>query len=139
MTKYLFLLYIALGICLLAGYSSKTSDRQVHNTSRIAEWQCGEETGYHISEAKPGKKEIGEGRIHLSQAGIGSTGLSCYGRTVCPCKLLKFHPTPSVLARTARLRKELLPEEKETFFSPPNLSDRYSSEYYIFQLKRILI
>ncbi len=34
---------------------------------------------------------------------------------------------------------ELLPEEKETFFSPPNLSDRYSSEYYIFQLKRILI
>lgn len=138
MTKYLFLLYIALGIYLLTG-TSIGSDRQAPDTPYTAEWQCGEEPDYYISETQPDKKEIGKEKFHIAQVGITSTNAFGYVRTVCPYKLLKFHPTPSVLARTARLWKEQLPEEKKAFFSPPVLSTRYSSEYYIFQLKRILI
>lgn len=139
MTKYLFLLYIALGIYLLTGYTSCPIEPQVYNSPRTAEWQCGEDTDYSISEACPGKKEIGKEKFHLTQVGITQTNASCYVRTVCPCKLLKFHPTPSVLARTARLKKTPLPEDKESFFAPPTLFTRYSSDYYIFQLNRILI
>lgn len=138
MTKYLFLLYIALGIYLLTG-TSICSDSQAPDTPYTAEWQCGEQTDYNVSETQPGKKEIGKEKFHITPVGISGTNTFGYGRTVCPYKLLKFHPTPSVLARTARLWKEQLPEEKEAFFSPPILSTRYSSEYYIFQLKRILI
>ena len=138
MTKYLFLLYIALGIYLLTG-TSLCSDRQAPDTPYTTEWQCGEGPDYCISETQAGKKEIGKEKFHIAQVGISNTNAFGYGRTVCPYKLLKFHPTPSVLARTARLRKEMLPEEKEAFISPPILSTRYSSEYYIIQLKRILI
>ncbi|WP_018709511.1 hypothetical protein [Phocaeicola barnesiae] len=139
MAKYLFLLYIALGIYLLSGYSSDTHNTQQYDTSCTTEQYYGNETVYRKSESQSGKKEINKEKYHLAKTGIGRTESICSWRTCCPSKILKFHPTPSVLARTARLLKILLPEDKETFFSPPILSNRYPSEYYIFCLKRILI
>lgn len=139
MAKYLFLLYIALGIYLLSGYSPDTHNTQKYDTSCTAGQYYGNETVYRKSEAQSGKKEINKEKYHLNRTGIGCAESLCGIRTYCPTKILKSHPTPSALARTARFLKVLLPEDKETFFSPPIQSTRYSSEYYIFQLKRILI
>lgn len=59
-----------------------------------------------------------------------------------PCALLKFCeliPLLSVIAKLARFLKVLLPEEKQISFSPILYFTQYSCEYYIYQLRRILI
>lgn len=118
MAKYLFLLYIALGIYLLSGYSSDTHNTQQYDTSCTTEQYYGNETVYRKSESQPGKKEINKEKYHLAKTGIGCTESICSWRTCCPSRILKFHPTPSVLARTARLLKYFFPKIKKPSFLP---------------------
>ena len=60
-------------------------------------------------------------------------------RTLCSSKILRTHFSASVIAKLARFLKVLLPEEKQISFSPILYFTQYSSEYYIYQLRRILI
>ena len=60
-------------------------------------------------------------------------------RTLCSSKILRTHSSASVIAKLARFLKVLLPEEKQISFSPILYFTQYSSEYYIYQLRRILI
>ena len=57
----------------------------------------------------------------------------------CSSKILRTHSSASVIAKLARFLKVLLPEEKQISFSPILYFTQYSCEYYIYQLRRILI
>ena len=71
--------------------------------------------------------------------GIGGAATSFSFRTLCSSKILRTHSSASVIAKLARFLKVLLPEEKQISFSPILYFTQYSSEYYIYQLRRILI
>ncbi len=58
---------------------------------------------------------------------------------LCSSKILRTHSSASVIAKLARFLKVLLPEEKQISFSPILYFTQYSCEYYIYQLRRILI
>lgn len=73
------------------------------------------------------------------KVGIGGTATSFSFRTLCSSKILRTHSSASVIAKLARFLKVLLPEEKQISFSPILYFTQYSCEYYIYQLRRILI
>ena len=106
MTKYIYLFYILLGVCLLAGFGSAFDSGQEH---------------------------------HFYKVGIGGAATSFSFRTLCSSKILRTHSSASVIAKLARFLKVLLPEEKQISFSPILYFTQYSCEYYIYQLRRILI
>ena len=85
------------------------------------------------------KKEINNESYHFYKVGIGGTATSFSFRTLCSFKILRTHSSASVIAKLARFLKVLLPEEKQISFSPILYFTQYSSEYYIYQLRRILI
>lgn len=85
------------------------------------------------------KKEINNESYHFYKVGIGGTATSFSFRTLCSSKILRTHSSASVIAKLARFLKVLLPEEKQISFSPILYFTQYSSEYYIYQLRRILI
>ena len=125
MTKYIYLFYILLGVCLLAGFGSAFDSGQECN---ISESNNGQE-----------KKEINNESYHFYKVGIGGTATSFSFRTLCSSKILRTHSSASVIAKLARFLKVLLPEEKQISFSPILYFTQYSCEYYIYQLRRILI
>lgn len=85
------------------------------------------------------KKEINNESYHFYKVGIGGTATSFSFRTLCSSKILRTHSSASVIAKLARFLKVLLPEEKQISFSPILYFTQYSCEYYIYQLRRILI
>ena len=95
----------------------------------------------NISESNNGqeKKEINNESYHFYKVGIGGAATSFSFRTLCSSKILRTHSSASVIAKLARFLKVLLPEEKQISFSPILYFTQYSSEYYIYQLRRILI
>ena len=130
MTKYIYLFYILLGVCLLAGFGSAFGSGQEHDVVRTVDLESnnGQE-----------KKEINNESYHFYKVGIGGAATSFSFRTLCSSKILRTHSSASVIAKLARFLKVLLPEEKQISFSPILYFTQYSSEYYIYQLRRILI
>ena len=130
MTKYIYLFYILLSVCLLAGFGSVFGSGQEHDVVRTVglENNNGQE-----------KKEINNESYHFYKVGIGGAATSFSFRTLCSSKILRTHSSASVIAKLARFLKVLLPEEKQISFSPILYFTQYSSEYYIYQLRRILI
>ena len=120
MTKYIYLFYILLGVCLLAGFGSVFGSGQEHDVVRTVGLENSAVALCNISESNNGqeKKEI---------------------NNESSSKILRTHSSASVIAKLARFLKVLLPEEKQISFSPILYFTQYSSEYYIYQLRRILI
>ena len=135
MTKYIYLFYILLGVCLLAGFGSAFGSGQEHDVVRTVDLENSAVALCNISE----KKEINNESYHFYKVGIGGAATSFSFRTLCSSKILRTHSSASVIAKLARFLKVLLPEEKQISFSPILYFTQYSSEYYIYQLRRILI
>lgn len=140
MTKYIYLFYILLGVCLLAGFGSEFGSGQEHDVVRTVDLENSAVALCNISESnnEQEKKEINNESYHFYKAGIGGVATSFSFRTLCSSKILRTHSS-SVIAKLARFLKVLLPEEKQISFSPILYFTQYSSEYYIYQLRRILI
>ena len=132
MTKYIYLFYILLSVCLLAGFGSVFGSGQEHDVVRTVGLENSAVALCNISESNNGqeKKEINNESYHFYKVGIGGAATSFSFRT---------HSSASVIAKLARFLKVLLPEEKQISFSPILYFTQYSSEYYIYQLRRILI
>ena len=132
MTKYIYLFYILLGVCLLAGFGSAFDSGQEHDVVRTVGLENSAVALCNISESNNGqeKKEINNESYHFYKVGI---------RTLCSSKILRTHSSASVIAKLARFLKVLLPEEKQISFSPILYFTQYSCEYYIYQLRRIII
>lgn len=141
MTKYIYLFYILLGVCLLAGFGSAFDSGQEHDVVRTVGLENSAVALCNISESNNGqeKKEINNESYHFYKVGIGGTATSFSFRTLCSSKILRTHSSASVIAKLARFLKVLLPEEKQISFSPILYFTQYSCEYYIYQLRRILI
>lgn len=77
--------------------------------------------------------------IFIKSVSAVRTATSFSFRTLCSSKILRTHSSASVIAKLARFLKVLLPEEKQISFSPILYFTQYSCEYYIYQLRRILI
>ena len=135
MTKYIYLFYILLGVCLLAGFGSAFDSGQEHDVVRTVDLENSAVALCNISESNNGqeKKEINNESYHFYKVGIGGTATSF------SFKILRTHSSASVIAKLARFLKVLLPEEKQISFSPILYFTQYSCEYYIYQLRRILI
>lgn len=140
MTKYIYLFYILLGVCLLAGFGSEFGSGQEHDVVRTVDLENSAVALCNISESNNGqeKKEINNESYYFYKVGIGGVATSFSFRTLCSSKILRTHSS-SVIAKLARFLKVLLPEEKQISFSPILYFTQYSSEYYIYQLRRILI
>ena len=141
MTKYIYLFYILLGVCLLAGFGSAFDSGQEHDVVRTVGLENSAVEFCNISESNNGqeKKEINNESYHFYKVGIGGAATSFSFRTLCSSKILRTHSSASVIAKLARFLKVLLPEEKQISFSPILYFTQYSCEYYIYQLRRILI
>ena len=135
MTKYIYLFYILLGVCLLAGFGSAFDSGQEHDVVRTVGLENSAVALCNISESNNGQEKS----YHFYKVGIGGTATSFSFRTLCSSKILRTHSSASVIAKLARFLKVLLPEEKQISFSPILYFTQYSSEYYIYQLRRILI
>lgn len=140
MTKYIYLFYILLGVCLLAGFGSEFGSGQEHDVVRTVDLENSAVALCNISESnnEQEKKEINNESYHFYKVGIGGVATSFSFRSLCSSKILRTHSS-SVIAKLARFLKVLLPEEKQISFSPILYFTQYSSEYYIYQLRRILI
>ena len=134
MTKYIYLFYILLGVCLLAGFGSALDSGQEHDVVRTVGLENSAVALCNISESNNGQESY-----HFYKVGIGGTATSFSFRTLCSSKILRTHSSASVIAKLARFLKVLLPEEKQISFSPILYFTQYSCEYYIYQLRRILI
>lgn len=137
MVKFLFLLYIALGIYLVSGDYSTVYDSQEYENTCVAEWQNDTVIINHIFRGLSEKKEIDNERVNLLfQFCIANSNVYNSGRFTLSYKLLK---TYSNALDITHLRKIFLPEEKVTSYFSFLLFTRYSDNYYIYQIKRILI
>ena len=114
---------------------------QEHDVVRTVDLENSAVALCNISESNNGqeKKEINNESYHFYKVGIGGAATSFSFRTLCSSKILRTHSSASVIAKLARFLKVLLPEEKQISFSPILYFTQYSSEYYIYQLRRILI
>ena len=81
MTKYIYLFYILLGVCLLAGFGSAFGSGQEHDVVRTVDLENSAVALCNISESNNGqeKKEINNESYHFYKVGIGgaATSFSC--------------------------------------------------------------
>lgn len=107
MTKYIYLFYILLGVCLLAGFGSAFDSGQEHDVVRTVGLENSAVALCNISESNNGqeKKEINNESYHFYKVGIGGTATSFSFRTLCSSKILRTHSSASVIAKLARFLK----------------------------------
>ena len=136
MTKYIYFFYILLGVCLLAGFGSAFGSGQEHDVVRTVDLENSAVALCNISESNNGqeKKEINNESYHFYKVGIGGAATSFSFRTLCSSKILRTHSSASVIAKNKSTTAE-----RDISFSPILYFTQYSSEYYIYQLRRILI
>ena len=79
MTKYIYLFYILLSVCLLAGFGSVFGSGQEHDVVRTVGLENSAVALCNISESNNGqeKKEINNESYHFYKVGIGGTATSC--------------------------------------------------------------
>ena len=78
MTKYIYLFYILLGVCLLAGFGSAFDSGQEHDVVRTVDLENSAVALCNISESNNGqeKKEINNESYHFYKVGIGGAATS---------------------------------------------------------------
>ena len=78
MTKYIYLFYILLGVCLLAGFGSAFGSGQEHDVVRTVDLENSAVALCNISESNNGqeKKEINNESYHFYKVGIGGAATS---------------------------------------------------------------
>ena len=91
MTKYIYLFYILLGVCLLAGFGSAFGSGQEHDVVRTVDLENSAVALCNISESNNGqeKKEINNESYHFYKVGIGGAATSFSFRTFL------FYTSPS--------------------------------------------
>ena len=90
MTKYIYLFYILLGVCLLAGFGSAFGSGQEHDVVRTVDLENSAVALCNISESNNGqeKKEINNESYHFYKVGIGGVQLLLF--LFAPCAPPKF-------------------------------------------------
>ena len=101
MTKYIYLFYILLGVCMLAGFGSAFDSGQEHVVVRTVGLENSAVALCNISESNNGqeKKEINNESYHFYKVGIGGAATSFSFRTLCSSKILRTHSSASVIAK----------------------------------------
>ena len=129
MAKYILLFCILLGVFLVSGFESVSGDMKEYKELRVTGLQQGK-TECNISEAGAEQcRKVVYGGEYASKA-IGNIATSS--------QVLRFNAL-SVVAKIVKSIKVLLPEEKRMSF-PYQLSlTHYSSRYYIYALRHIII
>ena len=86
MTKYIYIFYILLGVCLLAGFGSAFGSGQEHDVVRTVDLENSAVALCNISESNNGqeKKEINNESYHFYKVGIGGTATWSGGKAY-PC------------------------------------------------------
>ena len=128
MAKYIFLFCILLGVFLVSGFESVSGDMKEYKELRVTGLQQGK-TECNISEAGAEQcRKVVYGGEYASKA-IGNIATSVSRSNIPSSQVLKI----------VKSIKVLLPEEKRMSF-PYQLSlTHYSSRYYIYALRHIII
>ena len=137
MAKYVLLCCILLGVFLISGFESVSGDVKEYKELRLTELQPGK-TECNVSSADAEQcKKVVYGGEYAGKA-IGNIATSVSRTNVPSSQLLRFNAF-SVVAKIVKSIKVLLPEEKRMSF-PYQLSlTHYSSRYYIYALRHIII
>ena len=103
MTKYIYLFYILLGVCLLAGFGSAFGSGQEHDVVRTIDLENSAVALCSISEAAiTGRKKINNG-YHFYKVGIGGAALLLFLFAPCtPPKFCELIPLLRLIAKLAR-------------------------------------
>ena len=136
MAKYILLFCILLGVFLVSGFESVSGDVKEYEELCVTDLQQGR-TG-NISEAGAEQcRKVVYGGEYASKA-IGNIATSVSRSNIPSSQVLRFNAL-SVVAKIVKSIKVLLPEEKRMSF-PYQLSlTHYSSRYYIYALRHIII
>ena len=122
MAKYILLFCILLGVFLVSGFESVSGDMKEYKELRVTGLQC---------------RKVVYGGEYASKA-IGNIATSVSRSNIPSSQVLRFNAL-SVVAKIVKSIKVLLPEEKRMSF-PYQLSlTHYSSRYYIYALRHIII
>ena len=137
MAKYVFLFCILLSVFLVSGFDSVSNDMKEYKELRVTELQQNRpECNLSNANAEQCKKIVYGGE-YASKA-IGNIATSVSRSNIPSSQVLRFNAF-SVVAKIVKSIKVLLPEEKKFSF-PYHLSlTQYSSRYYIYALRRIII
>ena len=136
MAKYIFLFCILLSVFLVSGFESVSNDMKEYKELRVTELQQSRPECNLSNVNTEQCKKIVYGGEYASKA-IGNIATSV-SRNIPSSQVLRFNAF-SVVAKIVKSIKVLLPEEKRFYF-PYHLSlTQYSSRYYIYALRRIII
>lgn len=137
MAKYIFLFCILFSVFLVSGFKSVSNDMKEYKELRVTELQQSRPE-CNLSNANTEQcKKIVYGGEYASKA-IGNIATSVSRSNISSSQVLRFNAF-SVVAKIVKSIKVLLPEEKRFYF-PYHLSlTQYSSRYYIYALRRIII
>ena len=137
MAKYILLFCILLGVFLVSGFESVSGDMKEYKELRVTGLQQGK-TECNISEAGAEQcRKVVYGGEYASKA-IGNIATSVSRSNIPSSQVLRFNAL-SVVAKIVKSIKAILPEEKRMSF-PYQLSlTHYSSRYYIYALRHIII
>lgn len=137
MAKYIFLFCILLGVFLVSGFESVSCGAKEYKELRVTDLQQGS-AECNISEAdvEQCRKVVYCGE-YASKA-IGHIATSISRNNVPSSQVLRFNAS-SVIAKIVKSIKVLLPEEKKYSFPDPHSLTQYSSRYYIYALRHIII
>ena len=137
MAKYIFLFCILLSVFLVSGFESVSNDMKEYKELRVTELQQSRPE-CNLSNANTEQcKKIVYGGEYASKA-IGNIATSVSRSNIPSSQVLRFNAL-SVVAKIIKSIKVLLPEEKRMSF-PYQLSlTHYSSRYYIYALRHIII
>ena len=100
MTKYIYLFYILLSVCLLAGFGSVFGSGQEHDVVRTVGLENSAVALCNISESNNGqeKKEINNESYHFYKVAIGDAATSCSFCPMASSKILRTLSSASVIA-----------------------------------------
>ena len=137
MAKYIFLFCILLSVFLVSGFESVSNDMKEYKELRVTELQQSRPECNLSNVNTEQCKKIVFGGEYASKA-IGNIATSVSRSNIPSSQVLRFNAF-SVVAKIVKSIKVLLPEEKRFYF-PYHLSlTQYSSRYYIYALRRIII
>ena len=137
MMKYVFLFCALLGVFLMSGFESVSGVMKEHKSLCTIDLQQ-VETQCNFSKADTEQcRKIIYGGEYADRA-IGNVATSISRCNLPSSQLLKFNIS-SVIAKIVKSLKVSLPEEKRISFSSCISLTQYSSRYYIYALRRIII
>ena len=137
MMKYVLLFCALLGVFLMSGFESVSGGMKEHKAlCTIDLQQAGTQCNFSKADTEQCRKIIYGGEY--TDRAIGNVATSISRCNLPSSQLLRFN-TSSVIAKIVKSLKVSLPEEKKTSFPSCISLTQYSSRYYIYALRRIII